>query len=275
MRDVRQEDWLRLEQFPREGFKTVCFHALDLIAQNREYLEDHLRRNGRDQQSLDSLTDIQTAVIQLERALGEMMALLDCIDQPPQLMLRGLELCTLVQSIESQAPRIQQSLGVELTVEYPSSPCMTLGDWARAEEVCLQMLSNALRACDAGGKVAVRLCPDGEGWQLRVEDDGCGLPKAGSDPGRNRRHFLGGIGAGLLLCQAYCAQMGWELELSSRRPRGTQAVVRIPGICDLEDAGPLRLAEQDPQLQEQCRYDLAQRVRQEIILLAEQRRGLL
>ena len=29
MREVHQQDWLQLDEFPREGFKTVCFHALD------------------------------------------------------------------------------------------------------------------------------------------------------------------------------------------------------------------------------------------------------
>lgn len=114
MREVHQQDWLQLDEFPREGFKTVCFHALDLITQNREYLEDHLRKHWKNQQSLDALADLQTAVSQLEGALGEMMALLDCISQPPQMDLRGLELCTLVQSIQAQAEQIQQSLGVEL-----------------------------------------------------------------------------------------------------------------------------------------------------------------
>ena len=88
MREVHQQDCLQLDEFPREGFKTVCFHALDLITQNREYLEDHLRKHWKDQQSLDALADLQTAVSQLEGALGEMMALLDCISQPPQMDLR-------------------------------------------------------------------------------------------------------------------------------------------------------------------------------------------
>lgn len=274
MRDVQQEQWLRLEQFPREGFETVCFHALDLINQNREYLEAHLRRHWQDQPSLDALADLQTAASQLERALGEMMALLECASPSPQLELRELELSALVQSIQTQAPQIQQCLGVELVVECSAAPCRTLGDWPRAEEICLQLLSNALRACDPGGRVELRLCPDGEGWQLRVADNGCGLPEAGGSWAQNRRHFLGGAGAGLLLCRAYCAQLGWELELAPRPPRGTEAVVRIPGCITRGEPGTLWLAEQDPQLLEQCRYRMRQRMRQELALLAEQNRAL-
>lgn len=89
MREVHQQDWLQLDEFPREGFKTVCFHALDLITQNWEYLEDHLRKHWKDQQSLDALADLQTAVSQLEGALGEMMALLDCISSPLRWICAG------------------------------------------------------------------------------------------------------------------------------------------------------------------------------------------
>lgn len=132
MREVHQQDWLQLDEFPREGFKTVCFHALDLITQNREYLEDHLRKHWKNQQSLDALADLQTAVSQLEGALGEMMALLDCISQPPQMDLRGAgSYAPWCKASRRRQEQIQQSLGVELRVEYPTHPCMTLGDWAR------------------------------------------------------------------------------------------------------------------------------------------------
>ena len=40
-----------------------------------------------------------------------------------------------------------------------------------------------------------------------VEDDGCGLP-TGENWMENRRRFLGGVQAGLLLCRRYCAHMG-------------------------------------------------------------------
>lgn len=45
----------------------------------------------------------------------------------------------------------------------------------------------------------------------------------------NRRRFLGGVQAGLLLCRRYCAHMGWVLSLTPRGAgSGTRAEVRIP-----------------------------------------------
>ncbi len=61
-----------------------------------------------------------------------------------------------------------------------------------------------------------------------MEDDGCGLP-TGENWMENRRRFLGGVQAGLLLCRRYCAHMGWVLSLTPRDAgSGTRAEVRIP-----------------------------------------------
>lgn len=61
-----------------------------------------------------------------------------------------------------------------------------------------------------------------------MEDDGCGLP-TGENWMENRRCFLGGVQAGLLLCRRYCAHMGWVLSLTPRDAgSGTRAEVRIP-----------------------------------------------
>lgn len=61
-----------------------------------------------------------------------------------------------------------------------------------------------------------------------MEDDGCGLP-TGENWMENRRRFLGGVQAGLLLCRRYCAHMGWVLSLTPRGAgSGTRAEVRIP-----------------------------------------------
>lgn len=78
---------------------------------------------------------------------------------------------------------------------------------------------------------AAQIAPEIEkqlGIRLIVEDDGCGLP-TGENWMENRRRFLGGVQAGLLLCRRYCAHMGWVLSLTPRGAgSGTRAEVRIP-----------------------------------------------
>lgn len=97
-----------------------------------------------------------------------------------------------------------------------------------AEQLLFHLLSNALRAVSPGGQIKIRLTRDDEDLYLIVEDDGCGLP-TGENWMENRRRFLGGVQAGLLLCRRYCAHMGWVLSLTPRGAgSGTRAEVRIP-----------------------------------------------
>ena len=98
-----------------------------------------------------------------------------------------------------------------------------------AELLCLHLLSNALRACSAGGKVRLMLRRSESFWQLTVMDNGCGLPEAGEDAWlENRRCFLGGAKLGLRICRLICRRAGWKLTLTARPGGGTRAQVAFP-----------------------------------------------
>ena len=105
------------------------------------------------------------------------------------------------------APEIEKQLGIRLTVDHsPFRRCYVKADAQEAEQLLFHLLSNALRAVSPGGQIKIRLTRDDEDLYLIVEDDGCGLP-TGENWMENRRRFLGGVQAGLLLCRRYCAHM--------------------------------------------------------------------
>ena len=76
-------------------------------------------------------------------------------------------------------------------------------------------------------QIKIRLTRDDEDLYLIVEDDGCGLP-TGENWMENRRRFLGGVQAGLLLCRRYCAHMVGAFPHAARCWKRTRAEVRIP-----------------------------------------------
>ena len=164
----------------------------------------------------------------LERTLREMMGLLE-VEMNDKPSMKPVDLCWILMEAAQIAPEIEKQLGIRLTVDHsPFRRCYVKADAQEAEQLLFHLLSNALRAVSPGGQIKIRLTRDDEDLYLIVEDDGCGLP-TGENWMENRRRFLGGVQAGLLLCRRYCAHMGWVLSLTPRDAgSGTRAEVRIP-----------------------------------------------
>ena len=211
MEQMRQNEAgaLTAQAIPQKDVEQACFHALGLIGRNCEYLDQHLAHVGADQQTRQAVNDISAASARLDRTVNEVMSLLDFLRTEEDPRLYPLDLCQLLQQVAAQADMVQAQLGVELTLDYGGwTACRVMADRNDAELLCLHLLSNALRACSAGGKVRLMLRRSESFWQLTVMDNGCGLPEAGEDAWlENRRCFLGGAKLGLLLCRECC---GWS-----------------------------------------------------------------
>ena len=206
------------ENFPRKAFETAC-HAMGVLEQNREYLQFHLK--NADEKTQQALADMQRGAARLERAMSEMEDLLALQDPPPA--RRWMDLRDVLAQADAMGPEIARALGLTLTVAQPGPEtlCTVLGCPDSAEKICFHLLSNALRASDAGGTVALTLEAGREGWTLTVADRGCGLPQEANRQ-ENRRRFVGGAGAS---CAGGCAP-SWAGRWPWSR---TPAAARWPG----------------------------------------------
>ncbi len=214
--------------FPQKQFETVLLHSLRVMDQNREYLQMHLARSC-DEKTRQALEDMGQESIRMERTLREMMELL-AAERGPTPPMKPVDLCWVLLEIREMAPEIRRQVRTELTVDRGGMDrCYIRADQEQTEQLLFHLLSNALQATSPGGHVEFRLSSDETDLHLVVEDDGCGLPTADNWM-ENRRRFLGGAQAGLLLCRRYCANMGWELTLNLRSPRGTRAELLIPKV---------------------------------------------
>ena len=176
MEQMRQNEAgaLTAQAIPQKDVEQACFHALGLIGRNCEYLDQHLAHVGADQQTRQAVNDISAASARLDRTVNEVMSLLDFLRTEEDPRLYPLDLCQLLQQVAAQADMVQAQLGVELTLDYGGwTACRVMADRNDAELLCLHLLSNALRACSAGGKVRLMLrrreCCRRMGWGLRVE----------------------------------------------------------------------------------------------------------
>ena len=98
MRQTPQEQPESME-FPRREFESVCFHAIGLVDQNREYLQMHLRESG-DAPTRQALADMELQTARLERTLSEMMDLM-ALEEDPVPSRRGFDLCSVLRQAAS------------------------------------------------------------------------------------------------------------------------------------------------------------------------------
>jgi signal transduction histidine kinase len=205
--------------------------ALNLLGINLECARVCLAqadKSGKTDELDALLRGASVACNRLERMQDQLFRLVEWMQGMAKPVWQRVELGEFLREICATAQPIRQNLGVELVYEPAESlqRCEVAADPIWLQQIVLQLLSNALRACKPGGRVCIRLEEEEKGLCLRMTDDGCGLQGSAAQ-GKNRERFVGGAGLGLRLCGAYCALLGWTLELNPRRTGGTEAVLHI------------------------------------------------
>jgi PAS domain S-box-containing protein len=128
--------------------------------------------------------------------------------------------------------------GLELTIELPEAPVWMDGDPVRLRQVFFNLLSNALRHTDPGGRIAVRLArAASDAAELSVADSGHGidpalLPRIFEPYVSGRGTLAAGLGLGLAVARRLVELHGGRIEAASEGPgRGSTFTVRLPVVA--------------------------------------------
>lgn len=134
--------------------------------------------------------------------------------------------------IRSEAEEGEVSVELELEA---SRPCV-IGDPARLRQVVWNLLKNAIKFSNRGGRVTVRTFNLGSNMvRLEVEDGGVGISDStlqrifnAFEQGPHRRRF-GGLGLGLAICKAVVDAHGGRITAESEgEGRGARFSVDLP-----------------------------------------------
>jgi two-component system CheB/CheR fusion protein len=136
------------------------------------------------------------------------------------------------------------SRDVTLTVDLESEPVLVDADPARLQQVVVNLLDNAAKYSDRGGRAAVSLRREGTYARLCVSDDGAGidavlLPDV-FEPfvqgGSTLDRTAGGMGLGLSVVRSLVEMHGGKIDVESDGPgRGSRFTARLP----LSDGAPI------------------------------------
>ncbi len=209
----------------------------------------HLIRHVRDGDAV-----LRQAGDMIERQVHHLARLIDDLLEVTRLtrgkvMLRRerLDLGAAVRRAAEGVRPLMRERSHEFTVSLPPHPVWVEGDAGRLGQILVNLLDNAARYTDAGGRVSLSLTEGGGQAVLRVRDTGIGitadlLPRifdlfaqADAPPDRAR----GGLGVGLTLVRNLVEMHGGVIQAASAGPdRGSEFTVRLPAVAEGPRATP-------------------------------------
>jgi PAS domain S-box-containing protein len=207
-----------------------------------------LSMGRRDETAVDSASEM------LERQVGQIIRLVDDLLDVSRisrgkLALRAerVELSPIIQQAVEATRALYRSMNQELTVRLPSEPVYLNADPTRLAQVVGNLLNNACKFTDVGGRISLTVEREGAEVTIRVTDNGVGIAAehlAGifdifTQVESSLERSRSGLGIGLTLVKTLVEMHGGTVEAHSQGVgRGSEFVVRLPMLLDLPEPVP-------------------------------------
>jgi PAS domain S-box-containing protein len=234
-----REQALRLAESDRtkdEFLATLSHELRNPLAPLRNALV-LLRRAGYDKAQADSVQAL------MERQVNHLVRLVDDLLEVSRIS-RGtfslrkerIALATIVQNAVETSDPLIKAAGHHLTVEMPAEPLWLDGDAVRLAQILANLLNNAAKYTEDGGRIEVRARREGDLAVIGVRDNGVGIApeslprmfemfsRGDRDSGRSQ----GGLGIGLALSRRLAQMHNGSLEATSVPGKGSEFTVRLP-----------------------------------------------
>jgi signal transduction histidine kinase/CheY-like chemotaxis protein len=156
-----------------------------------------------------------------------------------------LDLTSIVKAAVETSRPVLDNLRHELTVELDAEPMCVGGDPVRLTQVFANLLNNAAKYTNHGGRISIATRRENGDAVIRVRDNGIGiapnaLPQVFDmfmQVDRSTRRSQGGLGIGLTLVKSLVAMHGGTVEARSDGPGlGSEFIVRLPVLVEASTA---------------------------------------
>jgi PAS domain S-box-containing protein len=196
---------------------------------------------------------LENACAIIERQGGHLARLLDDLLDLSRVTHGKIELrkqvvdlrSSLTDAVHSSRSAIDQRRH-QLTIRLPEEPLYVEGDPTRLTQVIVNLLTNAAKYTEPGGRIEIAVRREGSCLLISVRDTGMGIPQEQLanifdpfmqlDSSLERAH--GGLGLGLTLVRRLVELHGGAITAASAGPnKGSEFVVRLP-ICEQAVTAP-------------------------------------
>ena len=154
-----------------------------------------------------------------------------------ELKIEAIDAAKVVAAaVETSRPFVD-ALEHTLTVLLPPEPLLLNGDFARVAQILANLINNAAKYMNKGGRIAVTAAREGANVVFRVRDTGIGIPpellssifEPFTQVDRSLARSQGGLGIGLTLVRRLTEMQGGRVFASSEGvDRGSEFTVILP-----------------------------------------------
>ncbi|MEW5918262.1 MAG: ATP-binding protein [Gemmatimonadota bacterium] len=183
----------------------------------------------------------------MDRQLGQMVRLIDDLLDVSritrgklELRKERVELATVVGSAVDMTRPLIESCGHRLTIALPPQPVLLDADPMRLAQIFANLLNNAAKYMDRGGRIWVTAIPSDGEIAVSVRDAGIGIPATAlptlfdmfTQVESGSARSQGGLGIGLTLVKRLVDLHGGSVEArSAGLGKGSEFVVRLPATA--------------------------------------------
>ncbi|MBX7213602.1 MAG: HAMP domain-containing histidine kinase [Thermoflexales bacterium] len=187
-----------------------------------------------------TLSDLELSVDEMCVMVEDMLTLTRASAKQAPTRIDPIDVGILVSQIKTRMDVIAEAKRIDLlSSQSGTRPAMVYGDRLRIQRALTNLVDNALRYTQEGGRVEIRLSGDDERVHIQVVDTGIGIAADHldrvfdrffrADAARDRER--GGTGLGLAIAKAIVEGAGGELSVTSTLGKGSTFTVSLPALA--------------------------------------------
>jgi signal transduction histidine kinase len=205
---------------------TVMRGSLEVVLEEDRPAEEYREAIGNALLELRHLTRLSQNLLFLARGQAGRITL----------SFANVDLVKFISEVTQNLLPAMSDKELDLSVELPEEPARAFIDSDRMQQVLHNLLENAIRYTEPGGKVRVRLTSSLSEVRIEVSDTGIGIPEANLPyvferffrSARARRAHPGGSGLGLSIVRWIMEAHKGKVEVVSSVGEGTTFTVTLP-----------------------------------------------
>jgi len=173
------------------------------------------------------------------RLIDDLMDLSRITRNKLELRKERIDLASIVKSAADTCRDMIEKNRHVLRISTPATPIFVEADPVRVTQVVTNLLNNACKFTEPGGRITLAIDADDKHATISVKDTGIGIPKAMLDRvfdmftqvDRSLERTRAGLGIGLSLTKSLVELHGGSIAAVSNGPgTGSEFVVELPGV---------------------------------------------